>query len=86
MLDKIIDGLKNEDFILSNHAIERMSERYLEIGDIQFLIKEIKKKNAVWSKEHLLWNFTGPGLDPKQEFTIACTYIEHTLIVTVFLE
>lgn len=83
-LKQIISDLKSNDFYISAHALERMSERGLASIDIIALIESEGLDDPVWNKQHESWNFSGKGFTDSI-FTIACTYeTDGTLIVTVF--
>ncbi len=79
----IVKDLKEENFIISEHAFERMGERGFVYKDILFLIKSESLNHPQWNKTHKSWNFTGKNMD-NEEFTIACHYEEGTLIASIF--
>lgn len=70
-------------FELSIHALERMTERNISAKDIQALVNSDAIDSPEWNEKHESWNFTGKGFTA-DDFTIACTYEDGTLIVTVF--
>ena len=83
-LKQIVSDLKNSNFHISEHALERMSERGLASIDIIGLIEGEGLDNPVWNNQHESWNFSGQGFTDSI-FTIACIYeTDGTLIVTVF--
>jgi hypothetical protein len=85
-LNNIISDLKDFNFHISGHALERMAERDIAAIDIIALVKSESLNNSYWNEVHKSWNFTGCGFtnDP---FTIACAYKDDgTLIITVFWE
>ncbi len=83
-LNKIISDLKSNDFCISAHALERMSERGLTAIDIIALVESNSLDSPVWNKQHESWNFSGKGFTDSI-FTIACKYeTDGSLIVTVF--
>lgn len=79
----VIDDLRNNRFEVSIHAIQRMTERSLQIVDILALIEGGALENPIWNEQHASWNFTGTGF-VGELFTIACIYEQNTLIVTVY--
>jgi hypothetical protein len=84
-LKKIIDDLRSNHFEISTHAFERMSERNISAIDIVALIESSALEKPAWNDLHSSWNFTGLGFSTEL-FTIACTYDNGTLILTVFWE
>jgi hypothetical protein len=84
-LKNIIDDLSSNNFEISIHAFERMSERSISAIDIIALVESSALEKPAWNDLHRSWNFTGLGFSTEL-FTIACTYDNGTLILTVFWE
>lgn len=85
-LEEIKEDLKNNQFELDVHALQRMSERSITVQDILALINSAAINRPKWNSKHNSWNFTGKGFS-SEDFTIACVYKKDgTLIVTVFWE
>ena len=81
-----VTDLKNNNFDISFHALDRMAQRNLTSIDIIALIRSKSLKSPKWNELNESWNFTGYGFT-EELFTIACAYEDNgTLIVTVFWE